>query len=385
MFGKSLNICVLILTVLLSQSLLVRPVLAQHIPANLLGLRGWMSGNWYNPGQSGHGVQIELLDNGRAVVAWYTYDADGNPLWLFGTGKINLDTIEAGLSVFEDGRPPPNWDAAEPAVEPWGTVAITFDGCDTGVLAWDSTDPAFGAGELPIERLTKIGGMRCGAEELFSQQFIWSFDRRMQNFEAVFADLPEDYHEPTFQLDYRREQLPPPLHGYSGLRLTSHNSSDDLAKLVKTPIRGLMPDAYYRVELDVEIATSVPTGCVGIGGSPGESVYVKLGASGAEPVAVVDPVDGWLRLNIDYGQQSQEGANARVAGNLSNSQDCADGPDGDWELKSLTTQGQTMIVPTDPEGTLWVFAGTDSAFEGLTQYYITTLRARLEPYEAETP
>lgn len=43
-----------------------------------------------------------------------------------------------------------------------------------------------------------------------------------------------------------------------------------------------------------------------------------------------------------------------------------------------------MFATTDAEGALWVFAGTDSAFEGLTQYYITTLRARLEPYEPES-
>ena len=362
---------------------LAQPLFAQHVPVNLPNVRAAMSGNWYNPEQSGHGVQIEILDGARAVVAWYTYDGTGQPLWLFGVGPVVGNTIEAELAEFSGGRPPADWAAAEPGAEPWGSVQISFAGCDLGTLSWDSADPEFGTGELELERLTGLQGHRCNAEELYSLQLIYSFERRMQGFEAVFADLPANWDQPTYQLDYRREELPAPLHGYHELRLTSHNSSDDIAKLVKTPVRGLLPDTLYRVELDVEIGTNVPTGCAGVGGSPSESVHVKLGAPGVEPVAEVDPVDDWPRLNIDYGNQSQEGANARVVGNLSNSQDCAHGTQADWELKALTTRGQPLLVTTDEEGTLWVFAGTDSGFEGLTQYYITALRVRLEPYEPE--
>lgn len=360
------------------------PLAAQHIPSNLPGIRADISGNWFDPAQAGHGIQIEVLDHGRATIAWYTFDADGNPLWLFGLGRFDFDTITVELGRLEGGRPPGLWDEADVVSEIWGTVEVQFSGCDTAQLRWNSPDPDFGTGELDLIRLTGLQGLRCNAEELFSLQLAWSFERRMQGFEAVFADLPEHWDQPTYQIDYRREDVPPPLNGYRGLRLTSHNSSDDLAMLVKTPVEGLLPETIYRVELDVEIATNVPFGCSGVGGSPGESVYVKLGASAEEPVAEVDPADGWLRLNIDFGNQSQEGMNARVVGDLSNSASCDDGLEADWELKALTTRGQPMLISTDADGTLWVFAGTDSAFEGLTQYYITALRARLEPYEPET-
>jgi hypothetical protein len=279
----------------------VESELAQPDPVNLPNLRAAMSGNWFNPDQSGHGVQIEILDNARAVIAWYTYDGAGEPLWLFGVGTVRVDGIEAELSVFRGGRPPLDWAQAEPGSEPWGSVQLSFSGCDQGLLAWDSTDPEFGSGELEIQRLTRLQGQRCFAEELYSLQLSYSFERRMQGFEAVFADLPENWDQPTYQLDYRREELPAPLEGYQGLRLTGHNSSDDLAMLVKAPVRGLRPDSVYWVELDADIGTNVPTGCAGVGGSPGESVYVKLGAAGFEPLAATDPDDGWLRLNIDFG------------------------------------------------------------------------------------
>ena len=41
------------------------------------------------------------------------------------------------------------------------------------------------------------------------------------------------------------------------------------------------------------------------------------------------------------------------------------------------------VLGIGDDGTLWLIAGTDSAFEGLTQYYIVSLTARLEPYEPE--
>ena len=358
-------------------------VTAQHLPVNPPSIRADVSGSWYNPEQSGHGLMLEVLDRKRAVLAWYTYGTDGAPLWLFGTGRIDGNEIFTELSAFSGGRPPADWAAGVPEGESWGTALLVFEGCEAATLSWESSDPGFGVGELPLQRLTWLQGERCNAEELFSLQVQHSFERRAQGFKAVFADLPEDWQGADYELDFRRELLPAPLTDHAGLRLTGHNRSDDLAMLVTAPIHGLQPGSLYRVEVEAEIASNVPTGCSGIGGSPGDSVYLKLGAAGREPLAEVDPADGWLRLNIDYGVQSQPGANARVTGTLANSQDCANGPDGDWEIKRVTTAGQPLLVSADDSGVLWVFAGSDSAFEGFTQYYILSLTTRLEPYETE--
>jgi hypothetical protein len=356
---------------------------AQHVPVNPPSIRADLSGSWYNPAQSGHGLMVEILDNQRVVLAWYTYDAAGEALWLFGEGTVRGQEIVADLGAFSGGRPPADWEQGHPQGEPWGTVTMTVQSCNTATLSWDSSHPDFGTGELELQRLTWIQGERCNAAELYSMQVQYNFERRTQGFRAVFADLPEDWQGADYELDYRRELLPVPLSDFAGLRLTGHNRSDDLAMLVMAPVRGLLPDTVYRVELEAELASNVPYGCAGIGGSPGDSVYVKLGASGAEPVAEVDPADGWLRLNIDYGIQSNPGANARVAGTLANSQDCESSPVTPWELNTVTTEGQPLLVSSGDDGTLWVFAGTDSAFEGFTQYYIVSLSARLEPYEPE--
>lgn len=346
-------------------------------------IRADISGSWYNPDQSGHGLMVEVLDQQRAVVAWYTYDGMGAPLWLIGNGTIRGQEMTIDLGAYSGGRPPSGWAEGDLLGEPWGTVRLDFTGCNTANLTWESTHPDFGSGELPLQRLTRLQGESCYAEEFFSLQVQHSFERRMQGFKAVFADLPGNWQGEDFELDFRREFLPQPLSDYAGLRLTGHNRSDDLAMLVTGPIHGLQPGSLYRVEVEAEIASNVPYGCAGQGGSPGDDVYVKLGASGDEPVAETDPQSGWLRLNIDYGNQSQQGANARVAGTLANSQDCSGGPQGEWAIKRVTTQGQPLLVTAGDDGTLWVFAGTDSGYEGLSQFYVLSMTTRLEPYVPE--
>lgn len=358
---------------------------AQPISVNPPSIRAGLSGFWFNPDQPAHGVQLEILNNGRALVSWFTYYRNGAPLWLIGEGVVEGNQIKSELLTFTGGRPPAHWSDGAASSKIWGTVTLTIQGCLQGVLNWTSADPDFGHGELPLTRLTTLQGTSCFAEEQFSQQFIYSFERGAVDFTPVFADLPADYDPNSYELDFRHEQLPAPLWGYSGLRLTGHNRSDDLAMLIKSPIRGLQPSTVYRVEIDAEIASNVPQGCFGVGGSPGEGVYVKLGAVGIEPNAVIDSSDNWLRLNIDYGNQSESGAHARVVGNLANSQQCDAGANVLWELKRVSTEGQKIFAQTDENGTLWVFAGTDSAFEGLTQYYLTTLRIRVESIEPSLP
>jgi hypothetical protein len=373
----------LLISVLFSVLLVPSWVLAQHIPVNPFSIRGDLSGSWYNPEQSGHGLMVEVLDERHVVLAWYTYDSSGDPLWLFGQGRASGQDLTVELSAFSGGRPPADWAQGALVGEPWGTATMNVESCNTALLSWESEHPDFGSGELELNRLTWIQGQRCNKAEQYSMQVHYSFERRMQNFGAVFADLPEDWEGADYELDYRREILPVPLSDLAGLRLTGHNRSDDLAMLVTAPVSGLEPGVPYRVELEAELASNVAHGCTGIGGSPGDSVYVKLGAAGAEPMATLDPEDGMLRLNVDFGVQSNEGTNARVVGTLGNSQNCDGGPETEYELKVLTTAGQPLFVTTSDDGTLWLLAGTDSAFEGFTQYYIVSLTARFEPYEPE--
>jgi hypothetical protein len=353
--------------------------LAQVGAPDAVGLRGDVGGLWYTPSADGQGLQIDVLDGGRAAVTWYTFATDGRPLWLFGLGRVDGGAIEAEMASAAGGGFLLRSTQPRPSTTPRGRLRVSFAGCNSAELLFADNGSGLPSGSVALQRLSAPQGTRCSGEEDFAEQRIISFERGPLAFQPLFADLPVEGQD-IYELDFAYEALPAPLQHRRGLRLTGMNRSDDLAMLIKGPVDGLLPNRLYQVELEVEYATPVPSGCAGVGGSPGESVYVKLGAVDVEPRALETNEGGtrFLRLNFDFGNQSQSGESALVVGDMANSQECSN-PDGTWELKTGSTEGTPFRARTDGTGRLWVVAGTDSAFEGLTHVYYTSLRVRLQP------
>ena len=153
--------------------------------------------------------------------------------------------------------------------------------------------------------------------------------------------------------------------GTRGYYLQGRNTSDDLFMYLKKPVTGLAPGRAYRASFYVEVASDAPTGCVGIGGPPGEAVTLKAGATAREPLALLD--DGMVRLNIDKGNQVAIGADGVLLGNLANGVPCQDAT-GQYVVFRRSA-AMTNTVRTDGTGALWVWVGTDSGFEGTTGVY----------------
>lgn len=344
-----------------------------------LSVRGGFSGNWYNPDNDHQGLQIEVIDPRRAVVAWYTYDDAGEPVWLFGVGDIRGNTIEAPLDSYGGGRFPTASDPGTVNIEPWGMAEIEFADCSSAELRWETDSAGFEDGSLPLTRLSGIEGKRCGEAEAFQRTTDFSFEQGAGPWTAVFADFTEGT-EDSIMPESGWIELPAPLADHNGFMLAGSNAPDDLAMFLKSPLAGLQPETKYRVELEMTFATKVPRGCtVGIGGSPGTSVGVKLGASGTEPEVVEN--DGNFRLNIDKGGGPIGGGDdALVVGDMTNFQEgCPPIPDRIWQLKTVSTRGEEFTATTDPDGTLWIYGGSDSGFEGRTTFFVTDFTARLAP------
>ena len=206
--------------------------------------------------------------------------------------------------------------------------------------------------------------------------FTSNFHRGEQGFVGDFADYPPAHKEIYYlTADYR--PLPSPLAPHSALYATGSNRSDDLFMYFKGQVGGLVPGAAYAVSASVEIATDVPTGCVGIGGAPGESVYVKVGATAVEPTSALDDL-GHLRMQIDKGNQSRGGENAVVLGDITNSRDCEQWSP-QWERKSFPRQPIPAPVTASEDGRVWLLFGTDSGFEGTTWIYFTRALVAFTP------
>ena len=206
-------------------------------------------------------------------------------------------------------------------------------------------------------------------------EFTFDFETDAQGWTAGFADLPVDYDQSIYELAHEHSPLPGGLEG-SGIHVQGHNRSDDLFMFLKRQVDGLRPNTEYAVSVTVDLATNVPAGLVGIGGSPGESVFVKAGASTPEPLAVEDG-NGYLRMNIDKGNQARGGESMVVLGNVAHPQVLG----REYRIKTLDNLDIPLSVAADGEGRVWLIVGTDSGFEGLTSLYYGRISYTLNPVE----
>jgi hypothetical protein len=121
-----------------------------------------MSGNWYDPAESGHGIMLEMLDGGRAWMCWYAFDLAGNPAWICALGTLAGDTIEfPSAFTVQGGKFPPLFDPAAVVGAPWGSITVTFTGCNAGNMQWSTSAPGFQSGSMPLARVTTLGGDAC--------------------------------------------------------------------------------------------------------------------------------------------------------------------------------------------------------------------------------
>lgn len=216
--------------------------------------------------------------------------------------------------------------------------------------------------------------MACGLDDdrpdNTGVKLIFDFATNTAGWTGDFADYPAGEEE-AYELEFGHSFLPAPLEITQGsLKLSGINYSDDLFMFVKREVSGLMPNREYRLNFDVEFATDVADGMVGIGGSPGESVYVKVGATPNEPQKSTDE-EGWYRLDIDKGNQAQGGDDMVVIGNFANGTD-----ENVYTLKTLSNTSPIRAT-TSSAGTLWLLFGTDSGFEGRTTIYINRIEVEM--------
>ena len=202
-----------------------------------------------------------------------------------------------------------------------------------------------------------------------ARRIVFDFDDGAAGWEAGFADYPAG-REDFFELDAGVGPLPAPLDARSGFKLSGSNRSDDLFMFIARRVDGFEPDTRLDLDFEITFATNAPSGCVGIGGPPGEAVTIKAGAAAARPEAV-DDGGGFLLLNLDKGNQSSGGSDAIALGDFANSTDCEAGS-RDYELKTLDGGGEPFTARTDADGALWVLFGTDSGFEGATTIYFVS-------------
>ncbi len=117
---------------------------------------------WYDPNQSGHGINVYLLAENRILVFWYVYDHDGNPIWLLAVGTHDGKTAQLDVTSHTGGLFPPSFDPNDVISEPWGKFELEFVDCNQGVFRWiPISGSGFDTGEMNITRLIYTLGLSC--------------------------------------------------------------------------------------------------------------------------------------------------------------------------------------------------------------------------------
>jgi len=195
----------------------------------------------------------------------------------------------------------------------------------------------------------------------------YNFNEGMHGWTVDFSDYPSGSEDSIgYELQFSHTALPDNLAPQKGVMISGNNHSDDLFMYMKKKITGLPANTLFTVIFQVELASNAPTGAVGAGGAPGESVFLKAGASTIEPKKVVDQEH--YVLNIDKGNQLDSGEDVITLGHIG----VAPNTTGYTLItRSNIAMNSRFYAQTNSKGELWLIVGTDSGFEGITTVYYT--------------
>jgi hypothetical protein len=169
-------------------------------------IRPSYSGTWYNIDQSGHGISVEVLNDERTLFFWYTYDLDGNPVWLTALGEnsevsrqeygfIPLIRVEA-TAYYNEGMIWGEFDPLKKTQQEWGMIVLDFpySECDRAHMEWFPTMEGFTQGAADLVRLTSLLELDCaepqGLEGIWEVQFGYDAEVRSP-VEVVATPNPE--------------------------------------------------------------------------------------------------------------------------------------------------------------------------------------------------
>lgn len=127
-----------------------------------------LSGSWYNPNQSGHGVMLDILPDNRMWLAWFTYDFEGNPIFLTANGIWDASTNSAYFDmIYTSGMTFGEFNSNDIEQELWGGLMFEFNNCESATIYFaspyidDYTGWPYGSGSFPVSRLTTIKDLTC--------------------------------------------------------------------------------------------------------------------------------------------------------------------------------------------------------------------------------
>ncbi len=120
-----------------------------------------MSGAWFDPSRSGEGFTVYISEqNGtqKADITWYTYDNNGNQLWLSGQGSVSDQSVTitemkqfTGAHLF----------SGTTQSTLYGSLSMSWNDCNQAVIDYDFTVNNLGTGQFNVNQLTNLDNTQC--------------------------------------------------------------------------------------------------------------------------------------------------------------------------------------------------------------------------------
>jgi hypothetical protein len=128
------------------------------------GIAACHVGSWYNPGQSGHGLSVDVYAAGEQrllAAVWYVY-VGGEAVWLTGSGVIDGDHADLPMIRTEGADFGADFDPADVQRIALGNLRFTTLDATHARLRWQFDDARFGSGELDLVQFARVLGRECG-------------------------------------------------------------------------------------------------------------------------------------------------------------------------------------------------------------------------------
>jgi hypothetical protein len=214
--------------------------------------------------------------------------------------------------------------------------------------------------------------------------FAPSTDAEKKAFDKAFPSYFTDFSGES-GFEFAKGLAPIPNLGRQGFMFSAHNRSDDVWASIVHPIGvadGVVANTTYKVTaFRTKIASNEGTGCFGSGGSPGASIFIKGDVVNREPIAKKIGTRTSFAYNtlvptlVNKGNQADPGQSIPF-GNLENSLEC-----GSTVYETIDRTGALTgrKVKSTADGSLWLYLGTDSGYEGKTTYYVQSIEVTLTP------
>lgn len=206
-------------------------------------------------------------------------------------------------------------------------------------------------------------------DSFYIMSYTADFSQSLDQWEADFADYPTGKDDSArFELTAGVNALPLSLANskQSSLMVSGYNYNEDLFMFIKRKVDGLLPETQYTIVFDVQLASNIPVASPVSDDTPGERIYLKVGAVDKNPKKVVQ--GDTYRMNIDKGNQAQGGSDMIVIGNVGVT---AGAENYTLITRSNSTTNAPIVARTNANGELWLVIGTDSGYRGTTTLFYT--------------